>query len=135
MYILPFPMVRVLFVQLPLEELDSTSRMLLLWDLGILRQAGTNPPARFMWTSLQKENNYSTQCYYYLQEKLCVHFLWSQKYLLTFYFYILMGKKKKKSLPQESLWKNRVRESKQGEGTIILIYSKDYPMHIKTMVW
>lgn len=44
------------------------------------------------------------------------------------------GEKKKKSLPQESLWKNRVRESKQGEGTIILIYSKDYPMHIKTMV-
>jgi len=53
--ILPFPKVRGLFAQLPFDEVGSTSSMLLLWDFGMLRQAGTNPPVRFIWMSLQKE--------------------------------------------------------------------------------
>lgn len=54
-FILPFPKARGLVAQLPLDEVGSTSSMLLLWDFGMLRQAGTNPPVRFIWMSLQKE--------------------------------------------------------------------------------
>lgn len=50
-------MVCGLFVQLPVDEADSTSKMLLLWDFGMLRQAGTKALARFIWTSLQEESN------------------------------------------------------------------------------
>lgn len=39
--ILPLPMRCLFFVQQVLDEADSTSNMLLLWDLGMLRQAGT----------------------------------------------------------------------------------------------
>lgn len=62
--ILPFPIVCGLLAQLPTGEVDSTSKMLLLWDFGMLRQAGTNPPARFIWMSLQEESNYRIIVYH-----------------------------------------------------------------------
>lgn len=48
------PLECLLFAQQLGEEADSTSKMLLLCDLGILRHAGTKAPGRFICESLSK---------------------------------------------------------------------------------
>lgn len=49
---LPLPMACLFLAQQVAVEADSTSKILLLCDFGMLRHAGTKPPDRFIWESL-----------------------------------------------------------------------------------
>lgn len=110
--ILPFPAACGLFAQLPADDMDSTSKMLLLWDFGMLRQAGTNPPARFIWTSLQEESNYCLPFYQPLQDKSHLPFF---NHHIHFYLHFNLIKKKKKAYHKKILWETEEENVNKGE--------------------